>query len=74
MSTHDLQVLPELADEAILLMRRVIAQGAPAEVITTDNLVRAFGLDPLARPTFERLESERLESGRLATDRHEEVS
>ena len=47
---------------------------APAEVITTDNLVRAFGLDPLARPTFERLESERLESGRLATDRHEEVS
>ncbi|WP_439029591.1 metal ABC transporter ATP-binding protein [Gordonia terrae] len=49
-STHDLQVLPELADEAILLMRRVIAQGRPAEVITTDNLVRAFGLDPLARP------------------------
>ena len=73
-STHDLQVLPELADEAILLMRRVIAQGAPAEVITTDNLVRAFGLDPLARPTSEREESERLESGRLGSDRHEEAS
>ncbi len=48
-STHDLQVLPTLADEAILLMRRVVAQGEPAEVITTDNLVRAFGLDPLDR-------------------------
>ncbi|UOG22782.1 metal ABC transporter ATP-binding protein [Gordonia amicalis] len=48
-STHDLQVLPTLADEAILLMRRVVAQGAPEEVITTDNLVRAFGLDPLER-------------------------
>lgn len=48
-STHDLQVLPELADEAILLMRRVVAQGVPREVITTDNLVRAFGLDPLDR-------------------------
>lgn len=48
-STHDLQVLPTLADEAILLMRRVVAQGAPDEVITTDNLVRAFGLDPLER-------------------------
>ena len=68
-STHDLQVLPELADEAILLMRRVIAQGAPTEVITTDNLVRAFGLDPLARPT-----SERREFGRLDSEHHEEVS
>ncbi|MCR5976850.1 ATP-binding cassette domain-containing protein [Gordonia jinghuaiqii] len=48
-STHDLQVLPKLADEAILLMRRVIAQGDPTDVITTDNLVRAFGLDPLDR-------------------------
>ncbi|MBY4574836.1 ABC transporter [Gordonia paraffinivorans] len=46
-STHDLAVLPELADEAILLMRRVVAQGDPTEVITTENLVRAFGLDPL---------------------------
>ncbi|MDH3009276.1 MULTISPECIES: metal ABC transporter ATP-binding protein [Gordonia] len=48
-STHDLAVLPTLADEAILLMRRVVAQGDPTEVITTDNLIRAFGLDPLDR-------------------------
>lgn len=47
-STHDLQALPRLADEAILLMRRVVAEGPPGEVLTSDNLVRAFGLDPLA--------------------------
>lgn len=47
-STHDLQALPKLADEAVLLLRRVIAQGPPDDVITKDNLVRAFGLDPLA--------------------------
>ena len=46
-STHDLQALPRLADEAVLLQRHVIAQGPPDEVITTENLIRAFGIDPL---------------------------
>lgn len=46
-STHDLQALPRLADEAILLQRRVVAQGPPGAVITADNLIRAFGVDPL---------------------------
>ena len=46
-STHDLQALPRLADEAILLQHRVIAQGPPVEVITAENLIRAFGVDPL---------------------------
>lgn len=50
-STHDLHALPKLADEAILLMRRVIARGTPEDVITPENLVRAFGLDPLDRET-----------------------
>ncbi|GAB20004.1 manganese ABC transporter ATP-binding protein [Gordonia effusa NBRC 100432] len=49
-STHDLHALPKLADEAILLMRRVLAQGHPDEILTPENLVRAFGLDPLDRP------------------------
>ncbi|WP_341268068.1 metal ABC transporter ATP-binding protein [Gordonia malaquae] len=46
-STHDLHALPRLADQAVLLMRRVLAHGTPEHVITPDNLVRAFGLDPL---------------------------
>ncbi|GAB09115.1 manganese ABC transporter ATP-binding protein [Gordonia araii NBRC 100433] len=46
-STHDLQSVPRLADEAILLQRRVLAHSTPADVVTPENLVRAFGLDPL---------------------------
>ncbi|AXX31802.1 Manganese ABC transporter, ATP-binding protein SitB [Actinosynnema pretiosum subsp. pretiosum] len=48
-STHDLRALPELADEAVLLMRRVLARGAPHDVLTPDTLARAFGLDATAR-------------------------
>lgn len=46
-STHDLQALPRLADRAILLMRRVVAQGPPEQVLTAENLIKAFGLDPI---------------------------
>lgn len=46
-STHDLAGLEELADEAILLARTVLAHGPVAQVLTPDHLVRAFGLDPL---------------------------
>ncbi|MDU0288393.1 metal ABC transporter ATP-binding protein [Saccharothrix longispora] len=48
-STHDLRALPDLADEAVLLMRRVLVHGPPQEVLRPDNLVRAFGLDVTAR-------------------------
>lgn len=48
-STHDLHALPDLADEAILLMRRVLMHDTPAEVLQPQNLARAFGLDPLSR-------------------------
>ncbi|MGV8913262.1 MAG: metal ABC transporter ATP-binding protein [Rhodoglobus sp.] len=44
-STHDLNSLPQLADEAILLMRSVLLQSTPAEVLKPTNLARAFGLD-----------------------------
>lgn len=46
-STHDLHALPGLADEAILLMRRVLMHDAPAQVLRPENLSRAFGLDVL---------------------------
>lgn len=48
-STHDLHALPELADEAILLMRRVLLQASVAEVLKPEHLAMAFGgeaLDP----------------------------
>lgn len=48
-STHDLHALPSLADEAILLMRRVLLHGDPAEVLRPENLALAFGLDVMNR-------------------------
>ncbi|MGO2540395.1 metal ABC transporter ATP-binding protein [Specibacter sp. AOP5-B1-6] len=43
-STHDLHALPDLADEAVLLMRRVLLHGTPREVLQPGNLALAFGL------------------------------
>ncbi|MDN5808169.1 MAG: metal ABC transporter ATP-binding protein [Brevibacterium sp.] len=48
-STHDLHALPDLADEAILLMRRVLLQGDPQAVLQPENLALAFGLDVMNR-------------------------
>lgn len=48
-STHDLQALPELADEAVLLMRKVLMHGPPQTVLKAENLAMAFGLDPMKR-------------------------
>ncbi|MFF7944504.1 metal ABC transporter ATP-binding protein [Nocardia gamkensis] len=48
-STHDLHALPGLADEAVLLMRTVLAQGSPDAVLCPENLARAFGLDVMNR-------------------------
>ncbi|ADT99125.1 MULTISPECIES: metal ABC transporter ATP-binding protein [Mycolicibacterium] len=44
-ATHDLNALPELADEAILLMRTVLLHDHPDTVLDPRNLARAFGLD-----------------------------
>ena len=48
-STHDLHALPDLAVEAVLLMRRVLMHGDPADVLQPDNLALAFGLDVMNR-------------------------
>lgn len=42
-STHDLQALPALADEAFLLLHKVIRHGTPSEVLAPEVLVQAFG-------------------------------
>ncbi|GAB3530446.1 metal ABC transporter ATP-binding protein [Arthrobacter monumenti] len=42
-STHDLAGIPKFCDEALLLHQRVLAHGHPEDVLTTDNLARAFG-------------------------------
>jgi len=49
-STHDLHALPDLADEAILLMRRVLLHAGVEEVLEPEHLAMAFGLDVLDRP------------------------
>ncbi|MFF7293729.1 metal ABC transporter ATP-binding protein [Microbacterium sp. NPDC008134] len=43
-STHDLHALPELADDAVLLRRRVLLHAPVAEVLRPESLARAFGL------------------------------
>jgi manganese transport system ATP-binding protein len=48
-STHDLHALPGLADEAVLLMRRVLVHGEPEEALRPENLARAFGLDVIGQ-------------------------
>ncbi|CAL8900152.1 ABC transporter [Kocuria varians] len=49
-ATHDLQALPELAQEVVLLRRRVLFHGPVAQGLAPENLVRTFGLDVMARP------------------------
>ncbi len=44
-STHDLHALPSLADEAVLLLRRVLFHGSVNEALEPGNLARAFGLE-----------------------------
>jgi ABC-type Mn2+/Zn2+ transport system ATPase subunit len=42
-ATHDLNQAAEQFDQIVLLNRRVIAFGPPAQVLTSDNLTRAYG-------------------------------
>ena len=44
-STHDLHALPQLADEAILLLHRVIFHGPVQTALQPNQLARAFGLE-----------------------------
>ena len=46
-STHDLHALPQLADEALLLLRRVLFHGTVSEALLPENLALTFGLDVL---------------------------
>ncbi|MDF1606575.1 manganese/iron ABC transporter ATP-binding protein [Hoeflea sp. YIM 152468] len=42
-STHNLGSVPEFCDRAVLINRRVLAEGPTAEVFTQANLQKAFG-------------------------------
>ena len=44
-STHDLQALPTLADEVVLLSTRVLATGRPDDVLQPHHLSRLLGLE-----------------------------
>lgn len=45
-STHDLHGVPQLADEAVLLNRRVLMSGPVDQVIKPHHLAQTFGLEP----------------------------
>ncbi|MEV8338022.1 metal ABC transporter ATP-binding protein [Leucobacter sp. NPDC077196] len=47
-STHDLHALPDLADEAALLLRSVLFHGPVAEALAPERLAQAFGLETRA--------------------------
>ncbi|MDL1897842.1 metal ABC transporter ATP-binding protein [Anaerolineae bacterium CFX7] len=68
-STHDLNLAATHFDRVLLLNHRVIAYGAPAQTLTSENLLRAFGaravlienkivVDECCPPEEERIESE----------------
>ena len=42
-ATHDLAQAAQTADHAVLLNGEVMADGAPKDVLTADNLMRTFG-------------------------------
>jgi ABC-type Mn2+/Zn2+ transport system ATPase subunit len=42
-STHDLELAATRFEHVVLLNRRVIAQGSPAAVLTTEHIAEAFG-------------------------------
>lgn len=44
-STHDLHALPDLADEAVLLLRTVLFHGPVGEALDPAQLGRVFGLE-----------------------------
>lgn len=46
-STHDLHALPDLADEAVLLLHRVLFHGEVATALQPEMLARAFGFDQI---------------------------
>lgn len=52
---HDLRTVRERFDHAVLMAGTVLADGPAAEVLTTANLERAYGLAPLAAPVAEEL-------------------
>jgi manganese transport system ATP-binding protein len=49
-STHDLQALPSLADEVVLLSTRVLATGPPDDVLRPHHLSRLLGLETEVTP------------------------
>lgn len=43
MATHDLNLAAERFDKIMLVNKRIIAMGKPADVLTTENLLSAYG-------------------------------
>ena len=58
-STHDVNLVPLLADEVLLLNRRVVAQGETRNIMRRRDLLEGLGLElPLLADLFEELREE----------------
>lgn len=66
-STHDLHALPGLADEAALLLRRILFHGDVREALAPERLALAFGLPPGS--TLGTTHSTNLSSNTTTTDK-----
>ena len=53
-STHHLDGVESLADDVVLLHRRVLASGRPEEVLTEEQLAQAFGAVLASNPEGSR--------------------
>jgi cobalt/nickel transport system ATP-binding protein len=70
MATHDVDVVPEMADRAYVLVRggEIVAQGAPADVFRDPDLLRRSNIEPPAlTELFARLEAAGMKLGRPLT-------
>ena len=67
MATHDVDVVPEMADRVYVLLRggEIVAQGPPAEIFLDPGLLRRSNIEPpVLAELFQRLEQQGVKLGR----------
>jgi cobalt/nickel transport system ATP-binding protein len=73
-ATHDVNLVPLLADRIILLDKRIVAEGDVHQILCRRDLMDKLGLEmPLLADIFEILRDERLYSGATPLARDEAV-
>ena len=66
MATHDVDVVPQMADRVYVLLRggEIVAQGAPDQIFRDPGLLRRSNIEPPAlAELFQRLEDSGFDLG-----------